>query len=842
MKVVLKVMLIYLLFSSTAIAQVTGLAGWNILLDPGHSQKENMGIYGYSEAEKNFGVAIALRDMLLKTTDIDTVYLSRTNETQQVTLSQRTDYANRIGAAWFHSIHSDAGSPQSNSTLLLWGQYYNKVEKVPNGGKAMSDIMINLLTRGMRTNSRGSIGDCTFYAYTGACTPSWPGPYLHVNRQSTMPSELSEAGFHTNPRQNQLNMNVEWKVLEAKTFYWSILAFHEIERPAERIVAGILTNNETGVPVNGARVMLNGETYVTDSFQSLFYKYTNDPELLHNGFYYFDNLPEGTLEMTIEADDYYSETVQITTVDTFFTFKDVKIISKLPPYIVSTTPADGATNVPAWNDIIFNFSRKMNRETVETLFQIDPPATGKFIWQNDDRRVIFRPDSLNFFTSYTITISGNTTDFYGHPFDGNKDGIGGDDFTLHFTTGPPDMAAPKIASIYPPQTATNIELRPIINITYDETIDSASITPDKIRLERLQGNADVAGALEHYIVNDQSVFCFFPAEKLFSNEVYITRIAPGFFDSWGNTVTVARSYSFRTSESDFSITSVDNFESNVIASWWAPQQSGSTTGIITEKTSRNENKTFVNLLTQSTTSLEVNYGWDLSASSWLIRVYIADSAPAKTVLFNKDYIVQAYVFGDGSGNQFRFCVDDKYPTLAAENHEVSPWFTIDWIGWKLVSWDMTNDGTGAWLGDGNLDGTLRLESLQFTYNPGSPTTGTFYFDDLRIVKKVPVSVVDKAAPELPERFALFQNYPNPFNAGTAIRYLVSSGQHHIVLSVYNVLGKKVRTLINKETIAGEYVVQWDGKNDNGEDVSSGIYLYKLSAQGYSQTRWMILLK
>ncbi len=144
-------------------AQVTGLAGWNIFLDPGHSQRENVGAYGYSEAERNLRVGLRLREMLLNETDIDTVYISRTNDQQQVSLTQRTDFANRVAAAWFHSIHSDAGDPSANSTLLLWGQYYNGQEKYPRGGKAMSDIMVGLLTKGMRTTTRGSIGDCSIY-------------------------------------------------------------------------------------------------------------------------------------------------------------------------------------------------------------------------------------------------------------------------------------------------------------------------------------------------------------------------------------------------------------------------------------------------------------------------------------------------------------------------------------------------------------------------------------------------------------------------------------------------------------------------------------------------------
>src|SRR5690606_24970729 len=122
-------------------AQVTGLSGWNIFIDPGHSQNENVGVYGYSEAKKTVRVALALRDYLLNETDIDTVYLSRTNDQQNVSLTQRTNLANSLGAAWFHSIHSDASSNQNtNTTLLLhggWRKNGQTVEKTPHGGKAM---------------------------------------------------------------------------------------------------------------------------------------------------------------------------------------------------------------------------------------------------------------------------------------------------------------------------------------------------------------------------------------------------------------------------------------------------------------------------------------------------------------------------------------------------------------------------------------------------------------------------------------------------------------------------------------------------------------------------------
>ena len=148
-------LLFSLILNTNSLAQqITGLSGWNIFLDPGHSQKENMGIYNYSEAEKNLRVALDLRQMLLDLTDIDTVYMCRINDQVQVSLPQRTDLANSLGASHYHSIHSDATTMGSsvNSTLSMWGQLgINGPEKSPSGGKKMSDIMIGLLTAGMRT-------------------------------------------------------------------------------------------------------------------------------------------------------------------------------------------------------------------------------------------------------------------------------------------------------------------------------------------------------------------------------------------------------------------------------------------------------------------------------------------------------------------------------------------------------------------------------------------------------------------------------------------------------------------------------------------------------------------
>jgi hypothetical protein len=91
--------------------------------------------------------------------------------------------------------------------------------------------------------------------------------------------------------------------------------------------------------------------------------------------------------------------------------------------------------------------------------------------------------------------------------------------------------------------------------------------------------------------------------------------------------------------------------------------------------------------------------------------------------------------------------------------------------------------------------------------------------------------------------SLSQNYPNPFNPVTTIRYSIRQ-KGHVNLKVYNVAGQLVRTLINEiqNPRAEGYTVSWNGENNIGEFVSSGVYFYKLVAKNYSQTKKMVLLK
>lgn len=833
-RIILAAVAIILVAGTVNAQEITGLAGWDIYLDPGHSQTENQGIFGYSEAEKNLGVGLALRALLLERTDIDTVYISRTNHDVVVSLSQRSDHANSLGATWFHSIHSDAGSPTANSTLLLWGQLLSGAEKTPPGGNAMSDHMVDNLTRVMRTTTRGSVGDCSFYRsfIPDACSSG--GPYLSVNRRTTMASELSESGFHTNPTQNMRNMGVGWKLMEARSFFWSILDYHGIPRPVITAIAGFVKDAESGRLLNGATVTIGDSTYTTDTYESLFNQYSNDPEELRNGFYFLDAGQSGSLDITVEADDYETYSASFASVDSFLTFHDVDMIPAFPPAVASITPMDSST-LQIDERVVIDFNRKMDRESVENAFSLEPVHGGTFQWSNNDFTLTFVPDS--FFTPesmYSLTITDEAQGVFGDVLDGDGDGNSGGDFELQFETGLADVQAPNVASAYPANNQMNLPRDVAVTMVFDEFIDPASYDNGDFVFEAGTGGGPLSGQLESYNVAGSTVFTFFPDDELKTETYYRLQAEAGLADVFGNETTTSKSVVFRVGINDNIYTNVDRFDGGV-DDWWVPQQSGTTTGIVTDSTNRSLDTGIINLKTSSTGSMRLDYGWDTDASTWLIRTFLGGGAPAN-VLFDSTFTVQAQVFGDGSGNLFRFALDDNVPTSAAGNHEVSPWYVIDWKGWKRVVWQPGKDGAGSWLGDGSLDGTLRFDSIQLSHVEGAAEFGTIYVDDLRL-SKTAVATYTAEDDVVPTSISMQQNYPNPFQGETTFTFSVPENSR-ISLTIYNTLGSEVARVVEEADFpAGSHSINWRADN-----LASGVYLARLSSGEQRETIRIVVLK
>jgi hypothetical protein len=122
--------------------------------------------------------------------------------------------------------------------------------------------------------------------------------------------------------------------------------------------------------------------------------------------------------------------------------------------------------------------------------------------------------------------------------------------------------------------------------------------------------------------------------------------------------------------------------------------------------------------------------------------------------------------------------------------------------------------------------------------------GSVYNADYATIKYVQSSsdVKDETCErERPSELALSQNYPNPFNSSTKIEFtLAKSG--FVNMTIYNLLGRRVRTLVSEQVSSGYKSVFWDAKNEEGEEVTSGIYFYKIQAGDLTQVRKMVLLK
>jgi hypothetical protein len=136
----------------------------------------------------------------------------------------------------------------------------------------------------------------------------------------------------------------------------------------------------------------------------------------------------------------------------------------------------------------------------------------------------------------------------------------------------------------------------------------------------------------------------------------------------------------------------------------------------------------------------------------------------------------------------------------------------------------------------------KVKSMSVRIHPYSQFTGTIYFDDLGI--EVINTVTDvKNDKVIPVSYSLYQNYPNPFNPTTIISYTLPEIAK-VTLKIFDILGREVKTLINREQPAGVYSITWNGDNNFGSKIASGVYIYRIEAGSgkFNQTKKMILLK
>ena len=124
----------------------------------------------------------------------------------------------------------------------------------------------------------------------------------------------------------------------------------------------------------------------------------------------------------------------------------------------------------------------------------------------------------------------------------------------------------------------------------------------------------------------------------------------------------------------------------------------------------------------------------------------------------------------------------------------------------------------------------RITSVDFAGNESTPSP-----DSCGIC----TAVTD---PVIPNEFALYQNVPNPFNPTTLIPYDVAGSGGRVSLKIFDVSGRLVRTLVDEEQTAGRKIAMWDGKNERGHNIASGVYFYRLRAPGFEKTLKMTFVQ
>jgi len=172
-------------------------------------------------------------------------------------------------------------------------------------------------------------------------------------------------------------------------------------------------------------------------------------------------------------------------------------------------------------------------------------------------------------------------------------------------------------------------------------------------------------------------------------------------------------------------------------------------------------------------------------------------------------------------------------------------------------WTGTTMALAAWIDDSQtieIDGYKNGELISFkiwdkssdnelyatpTYAIGNGTFGSGVYTMVSI--NADITTVEEINAVVPISFRLCQNFPNPFNPTTTIQYSLPQ-QSHVKLSIYNVLGDEIATLVNEEQHIGDYSFHWNSTDKNNKRLASGIYVYRLQAGGYIAQNKMILMK
>ena len=832
--------------AETPAKEITGWGDFKLFLDPGHSMRENRGLWGYSEAEKVFAISQTIKEYLTTYTDMpaENLMLCREDEVTEVGLEERSDMANAWGADFYYSIHSDAAA-DNNTTVTLFGGWMKngvEVEKTPNGGKAFGEILCPNLTDMMMdfacTGTRGNWYDRCFYM-RGETTHASQYPYLSVNRRSNMASLLSEGAYHTIAAQQQLNINVEYKRLEALAAFQSILKYRGLQVPSQSFLAGIIRNSENSTPINGVKVTVDGKTYTTDTWESVFNKYTKNENLIHNGFYFFEGLTIGqTYDVTFECDGFETKTVQVTIKDgqqgatkDFVTVQHIEMTSTSPAKVDAISVED-ATNVSPLYPVTITFSRNMDKESVEKAITINNGGEISFSWVND-YTLNLDITKLDPMWTYDITIDGSiaknsqTNQF----FDGDGDGVEGGNYVLSITIAEPDVVAPQVTTTYPAADATaEFAQMPPIRIEYDEEIIwNSDKHAECITLKDSDGKV-YEGTTTHAVVAGKSVVHFYTNDTIPSDKCFLVSVKAGLPDMSGNETEefyfrFLSEYRTKTSSTVlFPLTSADGF--------WAPNGSGSTSGLTDEGNSTTSSTLAPNKNTAGSALMTYSFDEYFANEVWQIREYTPTQSGVNANRNISDGILTFWLYGDGSNNAISAMLRINNSELKHQD----PQTTINFRGWNLIKWDIKNEPFAHFTGESTTISTWRFDSFFMKHEwtdiddeetPFQAWSGAVNFNNLEFSQwsdatqtakpediEIPVVGVESIVEEAPIKVAC---------NGTVLN--ISAANNIALVNIYNAAGAVV--LSNKPSSNNAII--------SVANLADGVYFAQVTTEGNTKT-------
>ncbi|MGB2696781.1 MAG: T9SS type A sorting domain-containing protein, partial [Candidatus Zixiibacteriota bacterium] len=239
---------------------------------------------------------------------------------------------------------------------------------------------------------------------------------------------------------------------------------------------------------------------------------------------------------------------------------------------------------------------------------------------------------------------------------------------------------------------------------------------------------------------------------------------------------------------------------------------------------------------------EVWYGGDEKLIEWSSHCdwNVNDTVVIDSFRRTDNYPIPPVNFSDPQGGQPS--VEFKYGELVQAT-QTSDSVMIEYSAdagkiWSTVVASTPNDGEYLWSPVPNppSDSCLIRVSSKVA-NPISVLSDGFF-----TILSETTGVREEKKPEnLPEKFVLYQNYPNPFNPSTKIEFSMSEGAQ-VRLGIYDITGRRVKKLLDEALPSGHWSIVWNGEDDKGMEVASGVYFYRLKTYQYTQTRKMVIVR